>query len=465
MLPVILVGMEGFGSPPFIEGPALLPPPLLPAPGGAGPELDPPAPLVKVRVRAPACTGPMAELKYCILVENCSPAEAHHVVVKNPLPKNAKFVKAEPEPTEKDGELRWNIGTLGGGACREIVLYLRPTDREDVKNCVRVQYEHGQCVTTRQFAGFGPGAGPQIIDGHDKDKDKDKDGGKEKDKDKKEKTKDKDVPPPPDKDKPAKLKLTIDGPAKQYLNLSARYFITVTNEGIGPAGNLLVTFDLAKNAEFLKAGDEGKHIEGQVAWVLGTLNVGQTRTVVVELKAKAVGELCHKARALADGGIATAAEKCTIFAGVSALLLEMYDRDDPLDVGGDTSYPVLVRNTGSAPVTNLQLKAVIGDNLALARAKGPMDHRLGEKTPRGQELLFNPVPTLEPGAEINFEVFVKGARPGDARFRVEMSADQLREGGPVVEEETTQVIDEEARGLMRRRVSRPEPYRPAAASK
>lgn len=412
--------------------------------------LDPPAPLVRLRVRVPACAGPGGDLKYCILVENCSPAEAHHVIVKDPLPKNATFVKADPEPTLKDGELRWHIGTLGGGACREIILFLRPTDLEDIKNCIRVQYEHGQCVTTRQLAGFGPGAGPGTVPGKIDSKEKEKD----KDKDKKDK-----IPVPPDKDKLPKLKLTLDGPAKEYKNRAARYFLTVANEGKGPATNVGVTFDPDKNAEFVKASEKGIFMGGRVAWALGTLEVGESRTVVVELKAKAMGKLCHQAEAKADFDIRDRGEICTVFEGISALLLEMFDREDPIEMGAETSYPILVRNTGDAPVTNLRITALVGEGLALTRAKGPIDHRMGAKGPRGQELLFDPLPSLAPGAELNLEVFVKGTRPGDNRFSIEMTADQLKEGGPVGEVESTQVFVEDGR-LMSRRLSRPTAYRP-----
>ena len=112
----------------------------------------PPPPVVKLKVHVPACAEPGQPIEYRICVENCSTAEAHHVVVKNALPSNAKFVKADPEPTKQGPELEWKLGTIGGGAVREIILVLQPTNKEDVKNCVRVQFEHGQCLTTRQAA-------------------------------------------------------------------------------------------------------------------------------------------------------------------------------------------------------------------------------------------------------------------------------------------------------------------------
>lgn len=460
----VLLAEPPTGLPPLGPPPAPLPPPpalpsapaLLETP--AAPvrivpvePADPPAPQVVVRVRVPACSAPGVDLKYFIKVENCSPAEAHHVLVRNVLPRNTKFVKADPEPTikdvGKDKELQWQIGTLGGRAYRIICLVLRPTDAEDVKNCVRVQYELGQCVCTRQVARemFPPGVLPPPI----KDKEKEPEPKKKEEKKKE----------PPKITTKAKLQLSLDGPRKQYSNLPGRYFVTVTNTGTEPARNLLVTFTPAAKATFAKASDDGKFQAGVVAWLLGDLAAGAKRTVVVEINAPGPGELCHQAEALADGGIRDRAELCTVFQGISALLLEMVDRDDPLDLAAATSYPILIRNTGSAPATNLRLKAIVPEGLQVTRATGPSDNRMGAKTPRGQELLFEVLPALQPDAEARYEVFVKGAKAGDLRFHVEMEADQLT-AGPVRESESTRVLPGDDPGIPIRNLSLPTPYRP-----
>src|ERR1700731_663836 len=60
---------------------------------------EPPPPVVKIKVRVPACGGPGQPIEYRICVENCSTSEAHHVIVKDALPANAKFVKSDPEPS------------------------------------------------------------------------------------------------------------------------------------------------------------------------------------------------------------------------------------------------------------------------------------------------------------------------------------------------------------------------------
>jgi uncharacterized repeat protein (TIGR01451 family) len=132
MLIVFAGAVAGLASQGAASGDGLVPPVLPP-----GEPPDPPTPVVKIRVRVPACALPGRAIEYRICVENCSPAEAHHVVVKNPLPANARFIKADPEPARLVPEVQWHLGTVGGGATREIVLWLMPTDCEEVKNCAR----------------------------------------------------------------------------------------------------------------------------------------------------------------------------------------------------------------------------------------------------------------------------------------------------------------------------------------
>jgi uncharacterized repeat protein (TIGR01451 family) len=398
---------------------------------------DPPTPVVKLRVRVPACGAPGAPIEYRIHVVNDSSADALNVVVKNGLPANARFVRASPEPHAKEPELEWRLGTLKGGGCIDIDLVLAPTDLEDVRNCTRVSFEHGQCVTTRVAAAGEqfpppPGKVPEVVPIPKAPTEKEPATGKT----------------PPEKkaaapaDKLPELALSINGPKTQYLNLAARYFVTVTNKGKAAATNLLVDFTLADKTVFLKASDDGKYLLGKVAWVLGTLEPGASRDVVVELKSPVPGELCHKALALADNNVKAQAQLCTLFSGVSALLLEMVDTEDPIPVGGTTSYPILIRNTGTAPVSNVRLKAIVPAAVTFTSAKAPVKYNLGEPLPGASVVVFEPLPALEPGAQADYTIFVQGAQPADVRFRIEMRADQL-ESGPVIEEESTRVYREE----------------------
>ena len=379
-------------------------------------------------MRVPACATPGQEVEYRYFVENGAPGDAHHVIVKNPLPANVKFVRASPKPHQKEPELQWHLGTMHGGAKCEISVVVVPLGTDDIKNCVRIQYEHGQCVTTR-VGHLPPGAEPPP--GTDPTPG---------------------IPTPPEKRPPvivpvpaegaAKLTLKMEGPKTQYANMPARYFITVTNEGKAAATNLLVRALLPEKTEFASASDEGVHMASQVAWLLKDLEPGGKRTVELNFKSKGPGIRCVKASALADRGVSAEQELCTNFAGVSALLLEMFDRDDPVALGGDASFPIVVQNTGTAAATNVTIRARVPVEMVLART-APAEHRLGERAADGQWLAFGPM-SLEPGEKAELEVFTKAVRLGDARFHIELSADQL-ERGPVIEQESTLIYDEDGK--------------------
>ncbi len=386
---------------------AIPPVPRMPA---AEPD-DPPAPHVTLKTRVLACADASQELQYRIMIENCGEGAAHHVLVRNPLPANARFVRATPEPSHKDAELQWQLGTLPPGARRDIVLVLLPTGGEDVTSCARVQFEHGQCVTTRLVGTVPPSPPPPLVT-------------------------------------TGKLTLAISGPKQQYFNLPAEYFLKVTNNGTATATKVLLTAILPDAVEFARAGQGGQHVgkqgevPAQVAWYIDKLEPGASRTVELVVKARTAGEICIRASAIADPKLSAQAEACTTFiAGESGLSLETIDRLDPVGVGGQTSYPIVVMNTGGGSATNIVLKAEVPLEMEVARVIGPVDHKV-QATPNGQVVLFAALASLPPGGRAEFEVFVRCLRPGDVRFRVEMTADQLTRGLPVIEEESTRIYDQ-----------------------
>src|SRR5262245_26132176 len=94
----VLGGERGLPEPP----PELPPAPVAVPPLPSSFPVDPPTPAVSLRVRVPAAAAAGQDLEYHLHVKNCSHAPAHHVLVRNPLPANARFVRAVPEPDEKE---------------------------------------------------------------------------------------------------------------------------------------------------------------------------------------------------------------------------------------------------------------------------------------------------------------------------------------------------------------------------
>lgn len=491
-------------EPPLPEAFVGAPPP----PGAPGPcPPDPPVPVVAIQIHVPACVNAGQEIQYRICVENRSLAAAHHVLVRNPLPPNTRLVRAEPEPSALEPELLWTLGTLEGCACREIIMVLAPTGPGDVKNCARVQFEHGQCVCTKIGPAPIPLAQPPIPPAQPSAPQAqpsiklnkagptqailydaliyrltvtntsaaevtrvlltdDLPAGLEHASGKRQLTWDLGTLAPGQSRQveyqvvakavgqlcnravvgaagglreevvscvtvtEAKLTLAKTGPAHRYVNMRFPYQLTVTNSGTAPLENVVITDPVAPQTSFIGASQGGRLNGNQVQWSIGTLAPGASRTVEVMLRAEAAGRICNKATATADRGLTAQAEACTDLEGISALLLEVVDTDDPVEVGSDTTYIITVRNQGTLPAEEVRIEALVPAQMAIVKVTGPAPHRKD-----GQRVLFQPI-TLAPKVDARYVIQVQAQQPGDLRFKVDLFAKQLT-SGPVHEEEST----------------------------
>jgi uncharacterized repeat protein (TIGR01451 family) len=472
-------------EPPWAEG---MQPPSQPFVPQARPSADPPTPVVSICVRVPASVAAGQDIEYHLCVENHSPAAAHHVLVRNPLPANARFVRASPEPAVRDPELVWRLGTLDPGAKHDIVLVLAPTGSDDVKNCARVQLEHGQCVSTKiekpslRVEKNGPTQANlhdtltyqivltntgsiditnlQLADllapGLEHAGKKDRlnwiigalPAGQSKT-----------VEYQVTATKPgrlcnkavaaaaggvhqemetcvtvteAKLAVSMTGPKTRYLNMPATYRVTVANTGTAPLDQITLYDPLPARTTFVRASAGGQLTGGQVQWALSALAPGESDTVELVLQAQEAGRICNQAIASTARGLSGEAEVCTDFAGLSALSLEVSDTEDPVPVGGLTTYNITVHNQGTTPATNVRVVATVPEQMAVAGADGPADH-----AKEGPKIIYQPL-TVAAGGEARYRIEVKAQRPGDVRFKVELTADALT-GGPVVQEESTTI--------------------------
>lgn len=510
----ILASPPGAVDPNCLLGPELPPMEMMPA-VIAAPIKDPPTPVVSLAVRVLASAQPGEDLEYLICVENPTFAAAHHVVVRNPLPAHAKFMRARPAPTSakvfegplprgEEPEIVWELGTLEACSKREILLVLSPNGTGDVVNCARVQFEHGQCVCTKVpkavlgLKKYGPtqaaisetltykltvtnsgaadardvkvtdslpaglehasgkkqllfnigtlGAGQsrtveyevvaKVTGKHCNQAVAVADGGLHEEVETCVTVVD------------AKLAITKAGPARRYVNLPATYDFTVVNEGTATLTDVAITDRVPEGATFMNASDAGSLVEDHIRWAIGTLEPGASRTVHVSFRAKGAGKVCNRVTATSSYGLSAQAEICTEFIGYSALLLEVVDTDDPIEIGEDTSYLIIVKNQGSVPAANVRVTAQVPEQEQVLNVAGPATHMQA-----GQAISFAPL-TLPGSGEVRFTITVRALRAGDVRFRVELNADMLT-AGPVHEEESTTLYAEPPPAREGKQLSRP----------
>ena len=131
----------------------------------------------------------------------------------------------------------------------------------------------------------------------------------------------------------------------------------------------------------------------------------------------------------------TVSDSCsTEIEGIPAILLEVIDVTDPVEVGQNTTYVITVTNQGSAPDRNVRVVATLPDQQSFVSATGATNVAANGKT-----ITFAPVENLGVGQQAAWRIVVKADAAGDVRFRIEMTSDNLT--SPVIETEATNLYE------------------------
>ncbi len=216
------------------------------------------------------------------------------------------------------------------------------------------------------------------------------------------------------------LSVTKTGPKQEYLGRSVKYDITITNTGDAVAANTVVTDTIPAGVGQIKASAGGTMSQGRITWKIGDLAPKASRKVSVSYLPAKGGTIRNTAKATAVCADAASASAQTDIKAIAAILLEVIDVSDPIEVGKNETYVITVTNQGSANDTNILIKAVLEDSMEFVSASGATS---GQHS--GGTVTFAPLPSLAPKAKATWRVTVKAVKAGDVRFKVIMDSDQL----------------------------------------
>ncbi len=239
-----------------------------------------------------------------------------------------------------------------------------------------------------------------------------------------------------------RLDLQVSGPGLRYLDRKALYTLKVTNPGDAPATNVTVADTVPAGFKVLAASDGGRHDfqTRTVSWFLGEIGPGQVREVKLEVQAISPGEHKHKATAVGARGLRAESELLTRVEGLSAMLVELVDLEDPIEVNGDTAYEVRITNTGSKTETDIKLVATVPDKMQFKSARFQAEPaRFREE---GKTIVFEPIAKLAPHADAIFRINVKALDAGTAYFKIQLTSTNLTE--PVIKTEATRIYADQA---------------------
>ncbi len=220
----------------------------------------------------------------------------------------------------------------------------------------------------------------------------------------------------------------------QFLGRNMTFGYTLENVGSGEATTTTASATIPAGTSLVRASEGGRVSGNRVVWDFGTLAKGAERDFSITVLASDAGE--YTSSAVANASCAESVEdSCTSgVKGIPAVLLEVVDITDPVEVGGQTTYVITVTNQGSAEDTNVRVVATLPDEQAYVGSTGTT-----AGTVNGQRISFSPVGTLEVGGVASWRITVRADAGGDVRFRLEMTSDNLT--SPVIETEATNLYE------------------------
>lgn len=218
------------------------------------------------------------------------------------------------------------------------------------------------------------------------------------------------------------LSVTKTAPSKRYIGRNITYNIKVTNEGNGPAVNTSLDDCIPTNTSMVSVSDGGTSTGKGALWNLGTLQPQDSREVSITVRADSLGEAENCVVASAECAEAVTDCATTMISGISAILLEVIDIADPIEIGGIETYEIAVTNQGSATDSGISIVCTLeAGTMEYVSSDGPT-----AASAVGNTVTFAPLAALAPKQRVTWKVHVKAVGEGDVRFGVSLKSDQIQ---------------------------------------
>jgi uncharacterized repeat protein (TIGR01451 family) len=240
----------------------------------------------------------------------------------------------------------------------------------------------------------------------------------------------------------AELAVALSGPKLAYLNQEVDWTLTVSNRGDSAVSSVVVRATLPPELK-VTAADGGEVGAGSVEWKLDSLKAGEQKSFAlsgeaVQLAAQAGVSVVVLGDAVSNGATVGApvegkAEAALAVIGAPALALQLTPPPGTVAAGKRVRYTVRVTNQGTVSAQKIdvtcfaspELKPVSGTGAGVGRIDGT------------GRIAFPTVEELQPGQSVSFAVDAEATKAGDARFRAEVSAPNLKSA--LKEEQSTRV--------------------------
>lgn len=173
-----------------------------------------------------------------------------------------------------------------------------------------------------------------------------------------------------------------------------------------------------------------------VYWSLAELPKGERGKVELVAMPTETGPQILQVEGHAQQGLADHKQREIVVEGLAAIMFEVRDLEDPIEVGGETGYEIRVVNQGTKAAGNVQISVDLPPGLKVISAEGESAHKIQDG-----RLVFEPIQQLAPKADTVYRIRAQGQQPGDQRITVQLNTDDLEQ--PIRREESTRVFGDQ----------------------
>ncbi|MFM8471686.1 MAG: hypothetical protein ACKODH_17270 [Limisphaerales bacterium] len=228
------------------------------------------------------------------------------------------------------------------------------------------------------------------------------------------------------------LALQCNAPERQFTGRPVKVCLTVRNRGDGPEPKATVTLPIPPGATLMSATAGGTAGLDRVTWEISSLAPNTEREVCAVFTTERPGRMEFKAALTGTTAGHVHCECQTQILGVYALLVEVVDEEDPVEVGKPVNYVITVTNQGNQIGTGIRVVRTVPDSQEFVFGSGSSAVRA-----QGRTLTMTPLPSLEGKSVATWRVLTRALRADDARFKVEFTTDQFEQ--PIRREESTRL--------------------------
>jgi hypothetical protein len=225
------------------------------------------------------------------------------------------------------------------------------------------------------------------------------------------------------------LTIACEAPEGQIIGRPFEICFIVSNKGDAPAAATILEVPVPSGLT-VSSSTGGRADAGKITWDVGVLAPEASKKLCATFVAKEAGSFEFKgaARGTCAEQVTTACTTAT--RGVPAILVEVIDVEDPIEVGNNVTYVIEVTNQGTAVDRNIRLVCTLEDPQSFVSGTGTT-----AVSGSGKTITMEPVAALEAKAKATWRVIVRADAAANVRFKASITSAELER--PVEETEST----------------------------